>query len=152
MSTGSISSVSCFNMCILILCWPTTYLYIKILLSDPNFLITSLQRRSKILYEVIFVHLKNEKKLFFFFNKNVLSLRPQTGRDSFFLSFCGILSTFFSLMVWQNWLECVWNIPLHWARIILKLIILMFLMAASGSEMNSLYLSWSMYVIKQSRS
>ena len=95
---------------------------------------------------------KKWEKAFSFFNKNVLSLRPQTGRDSFFLSYCGILSTFFSLMVWQNWLECVRNIPLHSARIILKLIILMFLMAASGSEMNSLYLSWSMYVINQSHS
>ena len=91
MSTGSISSVSCFNICILILCLPTTYSYVKILLSDPNFLVTSPQRRSKISYDVIFVHLKMRKN-YFFFSKNVLSFRSQKGHDSFFSIFLSHLS------------------------------------------------------------
>ena len=76
-------------MCILILCWPTTYLYIKILLSDPNFLVTPLQRRSKILYDVIFVHLKNEKKLFFFQQKRPFFKTSNRPRQ------------FFSILLWH---------------------------------------------------
>ena len=83
MSTGSISSVSCFNMCILILRLPTTHLYVKILLSDPNLLVISAQKRSKNSYDVIFVHLKNEKKLIFFQPKR-LFFQISNGPRKFF--------------------------------------------------------------------
>ena len=97
MSAGSISSVSYFNLCILILCLPTTYLYVKVLLSGLNFLVTSAQRRSKISYDVIFVHLKNEKKLIFFQRKCPFFQISKIPRQFFFYPFVASQQYFFLL-------------------------------------------------------